>query len=153
MYYRHACQQEGVVSATKVLRRLGIEVSGRPLVLICTFCGQYTDVEWQHIALYDSSTLAQEYIANLGHDPKAGAVRPMHIGMLSVLTCNHIDCKNASRGGIPPRRSNGGRRDDEDLFCQRLPLEEIWRSSNGKVWILMTTLCATCAWKPISTKS
>ncbi|RPB24471.1 hypothetical protein L211DRAFT_848788 [Terfezia boudieri ATCC MYA-4762] len=129
MYYRHVCQQEGVVSATKVLSRLGIKVSGRPLVLICTFCGQYTDVDWQHIALYDSSTLAQEYIANLGHDPKAGAVRPMHIGMLSVLTCNHIDCKNASRGGLPPRRSSGGRRDDEDLFCQLYTL----KLSEGKL--------------------
>jgi len=121
MYYRHACQQEGVVSATKVLSRLGIGITGKrytPLVLICTFCGQYTDVEWQHIELYDSGALAQKYIASLGHDLKASTVRPMHIGILSVLTCNHIDCKNASRGGIPPRRSYGGRRDDEDLFCQ-----------------------------------
>ena len=121
MYYRHACQQEGIVNATKVLRRLGVEVSGKrykPLVLICTFCGQYTDVEWQHVELYDRRALAQEYIASLGCGAKASAVKPMHIGMLSVLTCNHIDCKNASRGGIPPRKLYGGRRDDDDLFCQ-----------------------------------
>jgi len=125
MYYRNVCQQEGVVSATKALGRLGIEPSGQghtPLVLVCTFCGQYTDVEWQHIELYDSSALEQEYIASLGRDPGTSAVKPMHIGMLSVLTCNHINCKNASRGGILPRQSYGDRR-DEDLFCQLFTLK------------------------------
>lgn len=118
MYYSDMCQQEEIVDSIKLLRRLGVDIDGRrlsPMVLVCTFCGQYSDVEWKHIELFDKRVLAQRYLSNLGRDPKHDS--PLRVGMLSVLTCNHPDCNNNSAGGVPPR-SQGVRRDDEDFFCQ-----------------------------------
>lgn len=119
MYFRHVCGNQGGTDPIKVLRRLGIEACSRnfsPLVLLCTFCGQYSDVVWEHIDLFDKKTLAQEYLDKVRDGTHNGKV--VRVGILSVLTCNHLNCTNTSANGVPRRRNYSGRRDDQDFFCQ-----------------------------------
>ena len=124
MYFRHICGIQGGTDPIKVLKRLGIEFCRRsfsPLLLLCTFCGQYSDVEWVHIDLYDKRALAQEYLDKLRDGDQNGET--VRVGVLSVLTCNHPNCANASANGVPKRRNYSGRRDDQDFYCQLSALQ------------------------------
>ncbi|KAF8471221.1 hypothetical protein BDZ91DRAFT_718125 [Kalaharituber pfeilii] len=124
MYYRHICEQDKSINALKPLNRLGVQLERRtllPVVLVCTFCGQYSDLDWDHIELYDKHEIKKHYIQRLGSNPNNS--EPLRIGILSVLTCNHPNCQNKSANRMPRRRTYSGRHDDEDFYCQSFTLK------------------------------
>ncbi|KAI5808018.1 hypothetical protein DFH27DRAFT_650565 [Peziza echinospora] len=127
MYYQHIYEERNAMDPKRAYFRLGGEDYANfgkpePVILECTFCGQQSDLSWKHIELFKKDEIEQLSKANLERVRKGEGEVPIHIGILSLLTCTNLDCKNSSATSLPKRGAP-----PHDFYCQYYLMESLKR--------------------------